>query len=140
MLLVMLAGDPASIDMEADENGDRFERLFALRNAIADAVNRDKTNDTQSALPLTNAALALLRDEFSEPVETEDIARAAEIISGLYLNPREIDDINGSELEAIHDTAVCAGFARTLMFSYGIDLSDDPEWLMFLIQYRRFLA
>jgi hypothetical protein len=138
MLLVMLAGDPASIDMAPDETGCRYERLFALRNAVATAVNLD--GDIDAAHKAANQALDLLEEEFSEQVEDEDLERAVEIISGLYLNPREIDDLSESEIAAIEDSAVCAGFARTLMRSYGIDLSDDPRWLRFLMRYRKLLA
>ena len=131
MIAVMLAATPP------DDLDDRYERLFTLRDEIAQA-NAD--GDRESVALLATQALVLLKSEFSEPIEAEDFERAEEIISGLYLNPREIDDLSESEIGAIEDTAVCAGFTRTMMRSYGIDLSDDPHWLVFIMRYRRFLA
>lgn len=116
MLLLMQGGDPAAADLESDlDSRDPYERLFGLRQKVV----TERTDAAMSEL------FAYLREEFCDIPDAESRDRAQQIVYGVIANPRELDDLNESELYAVHDVLVNVGVVRTLLYSYGIEISDD---------------
>src|SRR4051812_27081850 len=94
MLLIMQAGDPASIHMAADEDGDRYERLFAARDKLV-ANNAEVISGRQPELLTNNDALmedvlTILENDFADLPVPDQRNLAAQIIAGVLANPREL--------------------------------------------------
>lgn len=147
MLMLMRGGDATVADLDSDsESRDRFERLFGLRDAIAQAnVDFMRGEAPQSRVDeQMRDILNHLRNHFSELVEDEDHDQAQEIIDSLINHPPSFEDLSERQIEAIHDTVVNVGMMRNLLYSYRIEMSDDfrygPEMIEWLIRFRRFVV
>lgn len=136
MILVMLGGDPACIDLEPCADGDRFERLLHLRNSI---VGAQRDGDEISRDQSIGLLFDLLRTDFSEMPSREDVSQSRIIISGLLQNHREIEDLPGNVIEVIHDVCVNIGIINTLIKSYGVDFPEELL-LPWMLRYRLFFG
>jgi hypothetical protein len=137
MLTAMFGGDPAAINMEASQRGDRYERLFGLRDELVDHLRANRTHGVEVA---TRMIFQHLAEHFPEMPDDDDADRAQEIISGLFLNPREIEDLVESQIAVIEDAAVNVGIIRSLIYSYGIDLSKSAEFFPWMVRYRKYMV
>lgn len=127
MMLLVQGGDPGAIDLEADLNStDPYERLFGLRQKVI----TERTDAAMSEL------FEYLREEFCDIPDAASRDRVQQIVYGVIANPREIEDLNESELYAVHDPLVNVGLLRTLLYSYGIEPNDDDG--QFMDWYVRF--
>lgn len=135
MLIIMQGGDPESIGVEYDSlSTDRYERLFALRQEIVDRIRDGHGSD-----PLI--AMMLFRElrSFPSMPDDEDHARAQDIITGLFHNPREIEDIPGNVIEVIEDVVVNIGIVRSLILGYELDLSASDDFVKWMMCYRTYM-
>jgi hypothetical protein len=140
MLAVMLAGDPESVGLGAHSlSEDRYERLFAIRAAIIEHHRADQPVDIGLGILMME-----LNRSFNEMPSDEDVGRAVEIIQGLFNNPNEINDLNESQIRYIEDVAVNIGIVRTLLYSYGVQPSEDflnsERWMNWFVRYRLFMV
>lgn len=130
MLTVMQGGDPASIDSYLDH----YEQLFFLRDTLVQAHrNGDDTRD------LVGAVFDMLDEEFGEMPDDDDRERAREIITGLFNNPREIEDLVENQIAVIEDVAVNVGLVRSLLYSYGVNLDCDA-FFKWVARYRFYMV
>lgn len=124
LIALIKGGDPETVNLEANvDSSDPYERVFGLRNALVEAHRYDPPSVTKAF----EALLDDLRVEFGELPEREDRERVQQIVAGVILNPREIDDLNESELYASHDVLLNVGVMRTILYSYGILLGEEAD-------------
>jgi hypothetical protein len=121
MMILVQGGDPAVVGLDADvDSGDPYERLFGLRQKVI----TERTDAAMSEL------FEHLREEFCDIPDADSRERAQQLVYGVIANPREIDDLNESELYAVHDPLVNVGVMRTLLYSYDFQPSDDDGQMM----------
>lgn len=136
MLILMQGCDPASVDIEPDLAGDRYERLFGLRDELIEHFRAGREHCARVALGMIFGHLA--RD-FSEMPDDDERERAQQIITGLFHNPREIEDLPGNVIAVIEDTAVNVGVVRVIIYSYRIPVPVEllGPWMS---RYRAYMT
>lgn len=135
MLLVMQGGDQEGLDLSPyDADYERYGRLFDARDTLVAAYRAGEPHDV-----CLDGLFRILDEEFCDMPDEDDRERAREIISGLFQNPREIEDLMPNQIAVIEDTAVNVGMIRSLLYSYGLDLTSDA-FFKWVARYRHYMV